>query len=196
MEEEEIDTLVADELEAGASVTEDDSVNDESHEEYDEVSAFSQSFRKEGYECDIFPSLKEVLRSIILHKIINGVDVAQRIEEPSYRFIAQDQPEVSYLVSEMLAQSIKKATDKQRYLNTKTLEHSAETRKAMADEFALQAKKKIDEIKAVEHVTSYRDTVAALNKHHVPTAHNGSWHVKTLQNVLKRVKDIESERSR
>ncbi|OZI05531.1 hypothetical protein BWI93_25025 [Siphonobacter sp. BAB-5385] len=178
-------------------------------DENEKLEKFRRKIEEEGYQYEVFPSLSEVAKAIKLNIPVNGIDISEKINDSNFRFLTEDNPELSYELSEAFSisssQTYEKGYDegyekgledgkvREKQISEEAKGKSLATRIAKANEFALKLKKKVDELKEEEHVSTYRDIIDVLNRRKIPTAQNkiGSWQLKTLHDTLKRAERLE-----
>lgn len=131
-------------------------------------------------------SLDEVVDAIATGRLVENISILEKVKSSDFLFTTKDQPELSLKVSKALA----KVRKEDRTLDPEISEMGRLKSKENAYEFARQMYEIVQKIKAEEQITTYRETVAALNKHQIPTGRGGDWHLKTLQNLNKRWKEL------
>lgn len=137
-----------------------------------------------GKQVRIFNCLDDVLAAIVENKEIESCNIAQEMRENKlFRFVCRDRPEDSLKFSEAMAAGI---TTVMGYAAQK----SRESRSKNADDYAREMYETINRLKREEKVSTFRATVEMLNKQEVPTANGGKWHIKSLQSLNKRWKDL------
>lgn len=138
----------------------------------------------------VFPktfTFHTVLEAIKKKTEIDNVDIAAKVQSYSFRFYTKDYPLLSLETSNAIAETVKD-------IKTPSPQFSAmgrQKRTENADEYARRMYTLIDELKTKEKISSFRQTVKALNKKKVPTPLAGKeWHVSTLQNLEKRWQEL------
>lgn len=135
--------------------------------------------------------LKELLCAIKNGETIDGINLREKIRDPNFRFKTNRKSEsiLSTAFSEVIATVLQ--SNKPYRLNKHALEKSIHTRNENADEFAKSMYDIITRIKEEDKkISSYRETVKALNERHVSTYRGGDWHIKTLQDLNKRWQEL------
>lgn len=130
--------------------------------------------------------LYSVLEAIERKNIIEGVNIAEKIKDPLFRFVTIENTELSYKISTVISIIYKDA----RTLNPDVAELGRQKNRENADEFAKKMRDVVTTIQLQEKISSYRETVKALNEKHIPTYRGGEWHIKTLQDLNKRWKEL------
>lgn len=131
-------------------------------------------------------TLNQVLTSIIENAIIENLNVKELIKKPQFRFITKDNQKLSFIVSDAISVVYKDA----RSLSPETAELGRKKNRENADDYARNMLDVVKKIQQELNITSYRETVKALNERQVPTYRGGDWHLKTLQDLNKRWKDL------
>lgn len=131
--------------------------------------------------------LIEVLDAIRTSKNIDGINLREQIQDTTFRFETEDEPKLSLIVSDTLAEVID--ATKASYDNSMT-KKAVEKRNENADEFARTMYEVITKLKNEKGIRSFRQTVKALNEHQIPSFKGGEWHVKTYQDLNKRWKEL------
>jgi hypothetical protein len=132
-------------------------------------------------------TFRTVLEAIHKKTEIDNVDIAAKVQSYTFRFYTKDYPLLSLETSNAIAETVKE-------IKTPSPQFSAmgrQKRTENADEYARNMYKLIAELKTKEKISSFRQTVKALNKKKVPTPLSGKeWHVSTLQNLQKRWQEL------
>ncbi|GAB3732378.1 hypothetical protein [Spirosoma lituiforme] len=125
---------------------------------------------------------------VIKHAIEGDFNLREELQNPKFRFISVQAPRLSRLAADALsAQTQYTKTLYGRELSKK----GAEKRNIDADQYAVNMYDLISRLKKKENISSYRDTVKALNANNIPTfREGGEWHLSTLQNLQKRWKEL------
>jgi len=141
--------------------------------------------RKENLEHHVFTksSLPEVLKAIQNEEMIEEIDISEKIKNPSFRFISEEAPTLSFEIS----QAIGFVLERTNKLSPTIAAMGRDKVRTNADSFAKAMYETVQTIKREERIKTYRETVDALNKHQIPTyREGGKWHIKSLQNLQSR----------
>lgn len=154
------------------------------------------ALKKQGFDPHLFrrSTVDQILDAIISNESIEGVDITARMQQHNFRFMNTTNPDHSLKVSHALATFLKnsRAMDIQ-----KTSAEGVKKRNENADDFAKNMFNVIEKVKKEEKISSYRDTVEALNKKKIPTYNDTGkgevtkeWHISTLQKLVVRWKNL------
>ena len=140
---------------------------------------------KEKYRVHIFyhASVEDIINSITNGESVDGINILERMQDPRFRFISASNPNYSLQISHAFAKAI--AVNKS-VSNKKASQVGVKKRQQNADEFAKNMKEVIDNVKTESNITTYKDTVEALNKKGIASYRGKKWHIRTLQDLYKR----------
>ncbi|RYC66968.1 hypothetical protein [Spirosoma sordidisoli] len=127
-------------------------------------------------------STEAILNAIINGKTIEGVDIAESIQNPQFRFKSTKDPVISASMSEAFAILMSRA-------RSEAGKKGSAERNRKSDEFAANMYNVIQNMQVESGVTTLQATVDLLNERGVRTysGQEGSkWHLKTLQDLQKR----------
>lgn len=152
-------------------------------------------YKAKGLDLTVFSiPLDELLDAIADDEIISDIidqkiDIANAVQNPKFRFCTLNGDEVkkSLKISKALSKSIQKAKS---LSGANASKKAAKRRKENADEFAERIYPEIERLKRDYKVKSFRATAEMLNEQKIETFRGGKWHVKTLQDIYDRCKDL------
>lgn len=159
-----------------------------------EIDEIVNNYREQGISPIVFSETLDVILSAIREqKNIKGINLSEKVQEQTFRFLTYDEPEISMQVADTFAlfaehvrQSVVKKGAKIR------AKASGKKRSEKADAFVQNMYPVIEKLKTSECVSTYEDTVKMLNEKGVHTARGGKWHVKTLHALSKRYEKLSS----
>ncbi|MCK8491778.1 recombinase family protein [Spirosoma sp. RP8] len=137
--------------------------------------------------CEFNRSAEEILLSIISDKKIEGIDLAEAMQNPDFRFKSTIDPELSASISEAFAVLLKKVR-----LTTGRIGAAKANKKRIkkADEYAVRMYEVINNIKQETGVSTFRATVEQLTQRGIDTPNGGKWSTNTLQDLQKRWRNL------
>ncbi len=143
-----------------------------------------EKLEEAGYKVDVFSSsVLQLVTAILQKEPVEGVNLAEKIQHPTYRFYTSADRDLSLGISHAFASVIQEA----RTLKGLDISQNAVRQlQENADEFARRTRDVIEAIKKEENISTYRETVEALNRRQIPTHRGGKWHLRTLQDLYKR----------
>jgi len=130
--------------------------------------------------------LRKVLLAISTRTDIDGFNIADAIQNQTFRFYTKDFPLLSLEASNALAESIREAKKPSIEFSRMGRQRRTEN----ADDFAVRMHEIIGKLKTEERMSSYRETIKVLNEKEIPSPMGGRWHVRTLQDLNKRWQEL------
>ncbi|GAB3754735.1 hypothetical protein [Spirosoma pomorum] len=127
---------------------------------------------------------KEVMRAVANGEQIDGVNIGERLLDPSFRFELPNDPDYATDLSDAFTALLARQ-------RTKTVSKMSEGRIKQADEYATKMFSVIKEMQDNAGVTTLRGTVDLLNENSVKTFKpGGKWHMGTVQGLQRRWKEL------
>jgi len=127
-------------------------------------------------------SLNDVLDAINNRTDIEGIDIPEKLKDPNFIFRTLDNEELSMKFSKALSTIYQSG----RTSNPQLGELGREKSKKNAENFAIQMYDIVKSIQEKGKLTTFRETIQALNENNIPSYRGGVWHLGTLHELNKR----------
>lgn len=144
----------------------------------------TKRYRDNPKPIELDVSAQDIIEAIIYDQDVNGINIVDKLLEPTFRFKSNNDSIVSASdLSEALSIVIAKARSKPGKKGSTT---TNVIRKQKADEYAKNMYEIITKLKAETGVSTYEATLALLREKEVKTPNGGKWHISSLQDLQKR----------
>ncbi|WP_375443704.1 hypothetical protein [uncultured Fibrella sp.] len=140
------------------------------------------------YEFD--STAKEILTAIVHNEEIGGINIVDKVQDPTFRFKAMLDPDPE--LGSFLSEAIAIVLDRSRFIAAKrSSEKASEKRIAKANDYALKMYQVITDMKAEAGVSTYRATADLLERKKIKNPNGGkAWNASTLHGLQKRWQEL------
>ena len=130
-------------------------------------------------------SLPQLFDAISEDIPVEGLSIKEKMKDPFFQFITLDNPDLSFKASKAISRIVRSS----QKIDPITAKAGRDKQKETADEYASNI---FDIVKDARErgIKTFRATVDYLNENEIPTFRGGKWHLKTLQDLQKRWKEL------